>query len=202
VPSSVTIIGEPDGRFYAVVQRLPTPLPPVKRTTGIDLGLTWFAVVAASDGTVEQVANLRHLRAAQRRLARAQRRLSRKQTGSVNRALARVRVAVAHRKVRDRRADHHHKLALRLLRENKRSPSRIWLWPGWPVPAWPRACMTPAGRPVSACWRQGRPARAPAGQGRPLDTDLADLLGLWGTGTAPSRSGSVPGPVGPVGGRP
>jgi IS605 OrfB family transposase len=34
-------------------------------------------------------------------------------------AKARHRVAVAHRKVRDRRADHHHKLALRLIRDNQ-----------------------------------------------------------------------------------
>ena len=30
-----------------------------------------------------------------------------------------MRVAVAHRRVRDQRADHHHKLALRLIRENQ-----------------------------------------------------------------------------------
>jgi putative transposase len=121
VPSSVTVIREPDGRFYAsfVVGRDPTPLPPVARTAGIDLGLAWLAAVAASDGTVEQVANPRYLQTAQRRLARAQRTLSRKQNGSANRAKARVRVATAHRKVRDRRADHHHKLALRLIRENQ-----------------------------------------------------------------------------------
>ena len=120
-PSSVTVIGEPDGRCYAsfVVGRDPTPLPPTARTAGIDLGLAWFAVVAGSDGTVEQVANPRHLRAAQRQLARAQRQLARKGKGSANRAKARVRVATAHRKVRDRRADHHHKLALRLIRENQ-----------------------------------------------------------------------------------
>jgi putative transposase len=68
VPSSVTVIREPDGRFYAsfVVERDPTPLPPVARTAAIDLGLAWLAAVAGSDGTVEQVANPRHLRAAQR----------------------------------------------------------------------------------------------------------------------------------------
>jgi putative transposase len=95
-----------------VVEREPTPLPPVARTAGIDLGLVWFATVVASDGTAEQVANPRHLRAAQRRLAR-------KRKGSANRAKAHHRVATAHRKVRDRRADHHHKLALRLIRENQ-----------------------------------------------------------------------------------
>ena len=38
VPSSVTVIREPDGRYYAsfVVERDPTPLPPVPRTaTGL-----------------------------------------------------------------------------------------------------------------------------------------------------------------------
>jgi putative transposase len=121
VPSSVTVIREADGHFYAsfVVERAPAPLPPVARTAGIDLGLAVFAAVAASDGSTHLVANPRHLRTAQRRLARAQRALSRKRKGSANRAKARYRVAVAHRKVRDRRADHHHKLALRLIRENQ-----------------------------------------------------------------------------------
>jgi putative transposase len=121
VPSSVTIIRDPDGRYHAsfVVDRDPTPLPPVARTAGIDLGLISFATIAASDGTIETVANRRHLRAAEGRLGRAQRALSRKQKGSANRAKARHRVAVAHRKIRDQRADHHHKLALRLIRENQ-----------------------------------------------------------------------------------
>jgi putative transposase len=120
-PSSVTIIREPDGRHYAsfVVQRDRTPMPVIDRIAGVDLGLTWFATVVASDGMVEQVVNPRLLRAAQRRLAHAQRELARKQKGSANRARARRRVAVTHRQVRDRRADHHHKLALRLVRENQ-----------------------------------------------------------------------------------
>jgi len=121
VPSSVTVIRDPDGRYSAsfVVERDATPLPTVGRVAGVDLGLTWLATVTDSDGTTEQVANPRHLRSAQRRLARAQRRLARKRKGSANRAKARHRVAVAHREVRDRRADHHHKLALRLVRENQ-----------------------------------------------------------------------------------
>ena len=121
VPSSVTVIGEPDSRLYAsfVVERVPAPLPPVARSAGVDVGLAVFAAVAASDGTTELVPNPRYLRAAERRLARAQRALSRKRKGSANRAKACHRVAVAHRRVRDRRADHHHKLALRLVRENQ-----------------------------------------------------------------------------------
>jgi putative transposase len=121
VPSSVTVIREPDGRYYAsfVVDREPSPLPVVPRTAGIDLGLIAFATIAVSDGTSEILPNPRLLRAAERRLARAQRQLSRKQKGSKNRTKARLRVAVAHRRVRDQRADHHHKLALRLIRENQ-----------------------------------------------------------------------------------
>ncbi|MGW1347573.1 RNA-guided endonuclease InsQ/TnpB family protein [Kribbella sp. NPDC002412] len=61
----------------------------------------------------------RHLRKAERRLARAHKALSRKQKGSANRSKSRRRVAVLHRKVRDARADHAHKTALRLIRENQ-----------------------------------------------------------------------------------
>jgi putative transposase len=149
VPSSVTVIREPDGRFDAslVVQRDPTPLPPIVRTAGIDLGLASFAVVAGSDGTVEAVANPRYLRTAQRRLARAQRTLSPKQQGSANRAKARLRVATAHRKLRDRRADHHHKLALRLIRENQVVAVEDLCVAGLDGPAWPRAPTTPDGHP-------------------------------------------------------
>jgi putative transposase len=117
VPSSVTVIREPDGRYYAsfVVEREPAPLPACDREVGIDLGLN--SLVVTSDG--ETVANPRFYRAAQRRLRRAQRVLSRRQEGSANRARARHRVAVLHRKVRDARLDHAHKTALRLVRDNQ-----------------------------------------------------------------------------------
>jgi putative transposase len=117
VPSSVTMIREPDGRYYAsfVVERTATPLPACKSEVGIDLGLTSLAVT--SDGEV--IANPRFYRVAQRRLRRAQRGLSRKRKGSANRAKARHKVAVVHRKVREARLDHAHKVALRLVRDNQ-----------------------------------------------------------------------------------
>lgn len=123
-PSSVTVIREADGRYYlSFVVDAPAPAataPAVPgRVVGVDLGLTDFAAVVSCDGTRHKVANPRHLRAAQRRLVRAQRALSRKEKGSANRAKARARVAAAHRKVRESRLDHHHKLALRLVRENQ-----------------------------------------------------------------------------------
>ena len=118
VPSSVTVIKEPDGRYYAsfVVERQATPLPASDREVGIDLGLASLAVT--SDGEV--IANPRFLRAKERKLARAQRMLARKQKGSANRAKARHRVAVVHRKVREARLDHAHKTALKLVRDNVR----------------------------------------------------------------------------------
>ena len=117
VPSSVTVIGEPDGRYYAsfVVQRQTAPLPVSDREIGIDLGLT--KLIVTSDG--EAIPNPRFLRKTSRRLRRAQRVLSRRQKGSANRARARHRVAVLHRKVRETRLDHAHKTALRLVRDNQ-----------------------------------------------------------------------------------
>src|SRR5215470_12099327 len=117
VPSSVTVIREPDGRYYAsfVVERQTVPLPSCDREAGIDLGLN--ALIVTSDG--ESIPNPRFLRKAQRRLKRAHRVLSRRQKGSANRAKARHRVAVLHRKVRETRLDHAHKTALRLVRDNQ-----------------------------------------------------------------------------------
>jgi putative transposase len=116
-PSSVTVIRETDGRYYAsfVVEREPAPLLPSEREIGIDVGLVRLAVTSAG----EIIANPRFLRAKQRRLAQTQRGLSRKQKGSANRAKARHRVAVLHRKVREARLDHAHKTALRLIRDNQ-----------------------------------------------------------------------------------
>jgi putative transposase len=116
-PSSVTVIQEADGRYYAsfVVEIKPSPLPVSPNDVGLDLGLT--TLVVTSDG--ELIANPRYLRKAERRLARAQRALSRKKKGSANRSKARVRVAVQHRKVRETRLDHLHKTALRIIRDNQ-----------------------------------------------------------------------------------
>jgi putative transposase len=116
-PSSVTVIREADGRYYAsfVVQRNPAPLPACNREIGIDVGLG--RLITTSDGEI--IANPRFLRAEERRLARAQRALSRTRQGSANPDKARRRVAALHRKVRETRLDHAHKTALRLVRDNQ-----------------------------------------------------------------------------------
>jgi len=116
-PSSVTVIKEPDGRYYAsfVIERTPAPLPACSHEVGIDLGLA--SLVVTSGGEV--FANPRFLRAKERKLGRAQRSLARKNKGSVRRVKARHRVAVIHREVRAARLDHAHKTALRLVRDNQ-----------------------------------------------------------------------------------
>ena len=121
VPSSVTLIREPDGRYYAsfVVSIETSPLPPVAREAGIDLGLTTLAAIASTDGTVRAIANPRFLRRRERKLAQAQAALSRKVKGSANWLKARRRIAVIHRKVRETRRDHAHQTALQLIRENQ-----------------------------------------------------------------------------------
>jgi putative transposase len=126
VPSSVTVIRQADGRYYLsfVVQvpdpaPTPVPAPEMRPVAGVDLGLNHLAVIATSDGTFEKVENPRFLKKKLRKLARAQKELARRQKGSTNRGESKAKVATCHRKVREARLDHHHKLAGRIVRENQ-----------------------------------------------------------------------------------
>ena len=116
-PSSVTVIKDAAGRYFAsfVVQATAGPLAPAGTVVGIDLGLTHFAVL--SDG--RKVASPRFLRRAEKKLRRAQQALTRKQKGSQNRDKARARVARAHARVADARRDFHHQLSTALIRDNQ-----------------------------------------------------------------------------------
>ncbi|HEX7162229.1 MAG TPA: RNA-guided endonuclease TnpB family protein [Trebonia sp.] len=116
-PSSVTVVRDAAGRFFAsfVVEVSPQPLPETGRECGIDLGLGHFAVL--DDGT--KVGAPRFLRRAEKKLRRENKDLSRKQKGSGNREKARVKVARAHAKVADARRDFHHKLSTQVIRENQ-----------------------------------------------------------------------------------
>ena len=120
-PSSVTIIREPDGRYYAsfVVVVPSTPLPAAEREAGVDLGIARLATIAATDGTRRDVHNQKHLGRKLRKLARLEREKSRRQKGSANRDETRRKIAVAHNKVARARRDYHHKQALTLVRENQ-----------------------------------------------------------------------------------
>lgn len=120
-PSSVTIIREPDGHYYAsfVVDAPASPMPAVDREAGVDVGLARLATIATSDGGRTDVPNPKHLVRKQSKLARLEREKSRRQKGSANRNKTRRKVAIQHGKVARARRDYHHKQALALVRENQ-----------------------------------------------------------------------------------
>ncbi|ORW27031.1 RNA-guided endonuclease InsQ/TnpB family protein [Mycobacterium palustre] len=120
-PSSVTIIREPDGHFYAsfVVDVAATPLPVVDREVGVDLGIARLATTATTDGGRFGIENPTYLGRKLRKLRRLEREKSRRQKGSANRDKTRRKVAIAHKEVARARRDYHHKQALALVRENQ-----------------------------------------------------------------------------------
>jgi putative transposase len=120
-PSSVTIIREPDGHFYAsfVVGVPAAPLPEVDQEAGVDVGIARLATLATTDGQRADVANPQHLGRKLAKLRRLEREKSRRQKGSANRAKTRRKVAIAHNEVARARRDYHHKQALALVRENQ-----------------------------------------------------------------------------------
>jgi putative transposase len=120
-PSSVTIIREPDGHYYAsfVVEIAPALLPVVASESGIDLGIARLATVADIDGGRRDIVNPKYLAGKLRKLSRLERTKARRVKGSNNRAKIRRRIAVQHGKVARTRRDYHHKQALMLVRENQ-----------------------------------------------------------------------------------
>lgn len=117
VPSTVTVIKDAAGRYFAsfVVETEPVAPAESGQVVGMDLGLGHFAVL--SYGT--KIDAPRFLRRAEKKLERAQQALSRKAKGSGNRDKARVKVARAHAQVADARCEFHHQLSTRLIRDNQ-----------------------------------------------------------------------------------
>ncbi len=114
-PAMVIVSREPDGRWYvtfSVDVAAAEPLPGTGRAVGVDLGVTDFAVT--SDG--QRIANPRHLQRKAQNLARYQRRMARCRPGSANHAKAAAKVARAHRKIRNARADFLHRASTGLVR--------------------------------------------------------------------------------------
>jgi putative transposase len=120
-PSSVTIIREPDGHYYAsfVVDVAAAPLSHLEREAGVDVGITRLATIATTEGTCTYIANPKHLGRKLRKLRRLEREKSRRLKGSNNREKTRRKVAIEQGKVARSRRDHHHKQALALVRDNQ-----------------------------------------------------------------------------------
>ncbi|GAB3997555.1 RNA-guided endonuclease TnpB family protein [Glycomyces albus] len=117
-PTSVTIVKTVTGRYFAsfvVAVDDDETLEPVETETGIDLGLTSFAVLRGG----KVIESPRFFRKMERKLKQAQRALSRKQKGSANRAKARLKVAKIHEKTRARRDDRLNRQVATLVRENQ-----------------------------------------------------------------------------------
>lgn len=116
-PTSVTIIKDSSGRYFAsfVVEIIPETLPKTNSSIGIDLGLTYFAILS----TGEKIENPRLHKKTLRKIKKANRRLAKAKKDSNRRKKRKLRLAKLHAKVKDRRTDFLHKLTTRLVRENQ-----------------------------------------------------------------------------------
>jgi putative transposase len=117
-PSSVTVIREPDGHYFAsfVVDVPRTPLRATDREAG---GIARLATIADTGGNRIDVPNPRHLARKLRKLRQLEREKSRRQKGSNNRHKTRRKIAVVHGAISRARRDSHHKQALALIRDNQ-----------------------------------------------------------------------------------
>ena len=118
---TVTVSMETTGKFFVSFlvddgKELPKTEPiDSGKVIGIDLGLIHF-LTTSNGGRVE---NPRFLKKNAKKIAKLDRRMRRKTKGGKNRAKARLKLALAHEKSRNRRRDFLHKLSTRLVRENQ-----------------------------------------------------------------------------------
>jgi putative transposase len=101
------------GRWYAAfsVECEAEPLPASPESVGIDVGLAAFATL--SDGT--EIENPKYYDGARAKLRRAQRRVARRKKGGSGRRQAVRLLQRAHARIRNQRADFHHKVSRRLV---------------------------------------------------------------------------------------
>src|SRR6266850_404189 len=114
-PDLVTLSRDAVGRYHVsfTVEVETSWLPIVRRSVGVDLGLTHLATLS----TGEKIPNPKRYHARLRYLRQQQRCLARRQKGSRRREKQRLRVARIHAKVKQERQYALHKLTTRLVRE-------------------------------------------------------------------------------------
>ena len=109
-----TLKHDGDQWYASFSVELPDPEPKeIKISVGVDVGITTLATL--SDGT--EIENPKVLDKHDPKLRRSQRDLSRKKKGSSNRKKAKLKVVRIHRKIRNVRKDHLHKVS-RILADN------------------------------------------------------------------------------------
>lgn len=117
---SITLSRTVTGKYYASLLiedgvETPAPLQTIDAVLGVDMGLTHLAI----DSEGKKTANPRFLKRAQANLRRKQKSLSRCQKGSKGRAKARLKLAKAHERLANTRADFQHKLSRQLTDESQ-----------------------------------------------------------------------------------
>jgi putative transposase len=115
---SVTVKKMSTGKYFASVlcdTPEPTKLPERNTAVGVDLGLHTFATLS----TGEKINLPESLYKADKKIRKANRELHHRVKGSRNRAKARIKLAKAYEKLKNRREDFQHKLSLKLVRENQ-----------------------------------------------------------------------------------
>ncbi len=113
---TLTIKKSPSGKWFAIFTSEVEETPPKKKqgpVVGIDLGVEHFAYL--SDGTI--IENPKHLKQAEEKLKERQRHLSRKKKNSKNRRKARLKVALAHERLTNKRRDFLHKTSRMLVKK-------------------------------------------------------------------------------------
>jgi putative transposase len=98
---------------FSVEAESPTPLPETGNVTGIDVGVSSFAVL--SDGTT--IKNPRYHQLAQAKLRRVQRKVCRRKKASNRRKKAVQHLARVHQHVKNQRTDFHHQIARKLINQ-------------------------------------------------------------------------------------
>jgi putative transposase len=98
---------------FSVIVPSPDPLPETGNATGIDVGITSFAVL--SDGTT--IKNPRYYQTAQAKFRRAQRKVSRRKRTSNRRRKAVRELSLLHHHIKNQRRDFHHQVARQLINQ-------------------------------------------------------------------------------------
>jgi putative transposase len=96
---------------FSVIVPESSPLPVAGNVTGIDVGISSFAVL--SDGTA--IKNPRYYQTAQAQFRRVQRRVCRRKKTSNRRRKAVQQLTRVHHHIRNQRSDFHHQVARKLI---------------------------------------------------------------------------------------
>lgn len=116
---SITILKTKTDKFFASIlidgDLLRDIENPIRESVGIDLGIK--SLLSLSDGT--SVDNPKWIRSNERQLKKLHRQLSKKVKGSNNRHKAKLKLAIAHEKIKNKKQDYLHNITTKIVSENQ-----------------------------------------------------------------------------------